>query len=100
MADALAEERRGHSRFNVYCHVAVRWHHEPDSVREYEALDLSDTGLRVRTEGILPEGLTGRVRWSDASHHEEDRPLMVVWSRPIHAPDGEISHFEAGLRLF
>ncbi|MDA1007620.1 MAG: PilZ domain-containing protein [Planctomycetota bacterium] len=100
MAQALAENRRGASRFAVFCTVSVRWHHEPQELRQYEAIDLSETGVRVRTDRVLPEGLTGRVRWSSSPKQDEDRPLMVVWSRPIHTPDGEISHFEAGLRLF
>ncbi|MDA1105404.1 MAG: PilZ domain-containing protein [Planctomycetota bacterium] len=100
MAAAMAEERRNNTRFSAYCHVTVRWHHELGDAKQYEALDLSETGIRIRTDGVLPEGLTGRVRWSSGNHQEEDRPLMVVWSRPIHSPEGDISHFEAGLRLF
>ncbi len=95
---ALAEERRGGCRSPLACAVEVRWHHLPDATHEYEGLDLSENGLRMRSSGPLSEGLTGRANFSMGSI-AFDRPCIVSWCRAFRDDEGRISHWESGLRL-
>jgi len=95
---ALAEERRGGCRTPLACPVAIRWHHLPEGDHMYEGLDLSENGLRVRSEGPLSEGLTGRANFVVGTI-AFDRPCIVSWCRAFRSEDGRIDHWESGLRL-
>lgn len=95
---ALAEERRGGSRNPITCVVAVTWHHEPQKSAYYDGLDLSESGLRIQSPTILPEGMTGRAVFV-ISAIAFNRPAVVSWCRAVRSSDGRIDHWEAGLRL-
>ncbi len=95
---ALAEERRGGGRSFVSCNVVVTWHHEPHKTSIYEGLDLSESGLRISSPTILPEGMTGRAVF-EAGSISFDRPAVISWCRAVRDSDGRIRHWEAGLRL-
>lgn len=95
---ALAEERRDGGRNMISCNVAVTWHHEPHKSVNYEGLDLSESGLRISSPTILPEGMTGRAIF-DAGTISFNRAAVISWCRAIRDNDGRIDHWEAGLRL-
>ena len=95
---ALAEERRGGGRNMVSCTVAVTWHHEPHKSVNYDGLDLSESGLRISSPTILPEGMTGRAIFN-AGTISFNRAAVISWCRAIRDSDGRINHWEAGLRL-
>ncbi len=95
---ALAEERRGGGRHPVSCVVAVTWHHEPHRKATYEGLDLSESGIRVTSPLILPEGMTGRAVFEVGSI-VFDRAVVISWCRAIRDSGGRIDRWEAGLRL-
>ncbi|MSR29495.1 MAG: hypothetical protein EXS03_07985 [Phycisphaerales bacterium] len=95
---ALAEERRGGCRNPVACQVEIRWHHDPEHTTTYDGLDLSENGLRMRSELVIAEGLTGRANFTVGSM-AFDRPCIVSWCRAFRDDCGRITHWEAGLRL-
>ena len=95
---ALAEERRDGGRNMISCTVAVTWHHEPNNSVNYDGLDLSESGLRISSQTILPEGMTGRAIF-DAGTISFNRAAVISWCRAIRDNDGRIDHWEAGLRL-
>ena len=54
-------ERRDTGRHHSVGEVVMFWHHDPGHLCRYEALDVSGNGARLRTESLLPEGMTGVV---------------------------------------
>ncbi len=95
---ALAEERRDGGRKTISCSVVVTWHHNPNKSVSYDGLDLSESGLRISSKTILPEGMTGRAVF-EAGTVSFDRAAVISWCRAIRDNDGRIDHWEAGLRL-
>ena len=94
-----AIERRDNGRNQGAGELSVFWHHDPSCTCRYETLDVSGSGARVRTEGSLPEGMTGVAVEFQPGDVALDRAVMVVWSRGIRDADGRTSHFEAGIRF-
>ncbi|MSR44304.1 MAG: hypothetical protein EXS15_02970 [Phycisphaerales bacterium] len=95
---ALAEERRSDGRLAVSCGVTICWHHEPDHAFTYEGVDLSESGLRISSPTILPEGMTGRAAFEVGSV-SFNNSTVVSWCRAIRDAGGRIDRWEAGLRL-
>ena len=93
-----AIERRDNGRSGGSGELSVFWHHDPSCTCRYETLDVSGSGARVRTEGSLPEGMTGVAVRYEPGAIEINRAIMVVWSRGIRDPDGRVGHHEAGIR--
>lgn len=94
--DSVSNERRESDRNEVQVEVVVSWHFQPDQSMRYETLDLSDTGMRIRSSTPLLEGMTGVIGAILPEGRKVNRACMVVWSR--HAASG--SGHEAGLRFF
>ena len=95
---ALAEERRGGGRNTITCSVVVTWHHEPHKSQACDGLDLSESGIRISSPLILPEGMTGRASF-DIGTDSFNHSVVVSWCRAIRDSVGRIEHWEAGLRL-
>ncbi|MSR69661.1 MAG: hypothetical protein EXS17_04870 [Phycisphaerales bacterium] len=95
---ALADERRDAGRRGISCSVAIRWHHSPLITNSYAGLDLSESGLRIRSSNILPEGMTGRVMFQDGLI-TFDRAAVISWCRGVRDESGRIDVWDAGLRL-
>ncbi len=95
---ALADERRDNGRRPISCPVAIRWHHSPLITHSYEGLDLSESGLRIRSTTVLPEGMTGRAIFQ-AGSIAFDQAAVITWCRGVRDESGRIDEWEAGLRL-
>ncbi len=95
---ALADERRDNGRRLISCCVSIRWHHSPLTTNLYEGLDLSESGLRIRSSSALPEGMTGRAMFQ-AGSIAFDQPAVISWCRGVRDESGRIEGWEAGLRL-
>lgn len=100
VAASLAEERRDQARGAGPFDVVIEWHHQAGVASCYEAIDVSEVGLRVRATTILPEGMTGRAYFAADGGPENARPAMIAWCRPVRDEDDNITHYEAGVRLF
>ncbi|RPG13976.1 MAG: PilZ domain-containing protein [Phycisphaera sp. TMED9] len=88
--------RRESARNAVSVEVVMAWHFNPDQPVRYRSVDLSETGMRLRSSTPLLEGMTGTLRSVLPEGRRLDRSVMVVWSRP----SGTGSGYEAGLRFF
>ena len=88
--------RRESIRNAVSVEVVMAWHFNPDQPVRYRSVDLSETGMRLRSSTPLLEGMTGTLRSILPEGRRLDRSVMVVWSRPA----GIGSGYEAGLRFF
>ena len=91
-------DRREADRESISVEVVLAWHFNPDQPVRYRSVDLSDTGIRVRSSTPLLEGMTGTLKTILPEGRHLDRPVMVVWARP--GGDDHHSGFEAGLRFF
>lgn len=94
---ALAEERRSDGRNFLAFPVDIHWHHRPFELQSYEGLDCSETGLRIRTNRFLMEGLTGRATFVREGI-STTRTIVISWSREVTSAGGDTT-WEAGLRL-
>ena len=92
-------ERRDTGRHHSVGEVVMFWHHDPGHLCRYEALDVSGNGARLRTESLLPEGMTGVVLEFQPGDVQVGRAMMVIWSRSIRDTDGCTTHHEAGIRF-
>ena len=88
--------RRDATRNAVSVEVVLAWHFNPDQPVRYRSVDLSETGMRLRSSTPLLEGMTGTLRSVLPEGRRLDRSVMVVWSRPAGTGTG----YEAGLRFF
>jgi hypothetical protein len=88
--------RRESTRNAVSVEVVMAWHFNPDQPVRYRSVDLSETGMRLRSSTPLLEGMTGTLRSVLPEGRRLDRSVMVIWSRPA----GTGSGYEAGLRFF
>jgi hypothetical protein len=88
--------RREATRNAVSVEVVLAWHFNPDQPVRYRSVDLSESGMRLRSSTPLLEGMTGTLRSVLPEGRKLDRSVMVVWSRP----NGTSSGYEAGLRFF
>ena len=88
--------RREATRNAVSVEVVLAWHFNPDQPVRYRSVDLSETGMRLRSSTPLLEGMTGTLRSVLPEGRRLDRSVMVVWSRPAGTGTG----YEAGLRFF
>ncbi|MHC4247289.1 MAG: hypothetical protein ACYSUU_10860, partial [Planctomycetota bacterium] len=52
-------DRREADRESISVEVVLAWHFNPDQPVRYRSVDLSDTGIRVRSSTPLLEGMTG-----------------------------------------
>ncbi len=95
---ALADERRDNGRRAISCCVSIRWHHSPLTTNSYEGLDLSESGLRIRSATLLPEGMTGRAVFQ-AGSTSFDQAAVISWCRAVRDESGRIDGWDAGLRL-
>ena len=95
-AASKADERRGSDRSDLQVEVVVAWHFQPDQTMRYRSLDLSETGMRIRSSTPLLEGMTGVLVSVLPEGCRLDRACMVVWSRHAASEEG----YEAGLRFF
>ena len=78
--------------------VVLAWHFNPEQPVRYRSVDLSDTGIRIRSSTPLLEGMTGTLKTILPEGQRLDRPVMVVWTR-VGSGDASLG-FEAGLRFF
>ncbi len=90
--------RRDSDRTPVSVEVLMAWHFNPDQPVRYRSVDLSETGIRIRSATPILEGMTGILKTVLPEGRHVDRPVMVVWVRPT--GDASSSGFEAGLRFF
>lgn len=90
------DDRRQAERTAAEVELLICWHFQPDDKVRYRSLDLSETGLRIRSSTPLLEGMTGVLVSTLPEGKRVDRAVMVVWSRS--SRDG-LGH-EAGLRYF
>lgn len=90
------DDRREAERTTARVELLISWHFQPDQKVRYRSLDLSETGLRIRSSTPLLEGMTGVLVSTLPEGERVDRAVMVVWSRT--SRDG-LGH-EAGLRYF
>ncbi|MCH2160237.1 MAG: PilZ domain-containing protein [Phycisphaerales bacterium] len=90
-------ERRGAARQPIQAEAVISWHFDPNTPVRYAAMDLSETGIRIRSLFPILEGMTGTLRSILPVEGAVDRPIMVVWSRPA---SDEVGSYDAGLRFF
>lgn len=95
---ATGDDRRETDRESISVEVVLAWHFNPDQPVRYRSVDLSETGIRVRSSTPLLEGMTGTLKTVLPEGRHLDRPVMVVWARP--RGDDPSKGFEAGLRFF
>ena len=91
-------DRRETDRESISVEVVLAWHFNPDQPVRYRSVDLSDTGIRIRSSTPLLEGMTGTLKTILPEGRHLDRPVMVVWSRV--GGENAFPGFEAGLRFF
>ena len=80
--------------------ILISWHHEPDVLRSYTTLDISENGARIVVDCYMPDGLTGLALIHRPTNIRIDRPSIVVWCRTVRGETGEIQNYEAGIRFF
>ena len=90
-------ERRGAARQNITCEAVVEWHFSPETPIRYLAMDMSETGLRIRSSTPLLEGMTGNLASLLPDIGPMNRAIMVVWTRPS---TEEVGSYEAGIHFF
>ncbi len=95
---AAGSDRRETDRDSISVEVVLAWHFNPDQPVRYRSVDLSETGIRVRSSTPLLEGMTGTLKTILPEGRHLERPVMVVWTRP--GGDDSSHGFEAGLRFF
>ncbi|MAB72051.1 MAG: hypothetical protein CMJ54_06430 [Planctomycetaceae bacterium] len=91
-------DRREAERDSISVEVVLAWHFNPDQPVRYRSVDLSDTGIRIRSSAPLLEGMTGTLKTILPEGRHVDRAVMVVWARA--GGDDPSLGFEAGLRFF
>lgn len=91
-------DRRESGRESISVEVVLAWHFNPDQPVRYRSVDLSDSGIRIRSSTPLLEGMTGTLKTVLPEGRHLDRPVMVVWTRA--GGDDASLGFEAGLRFF
>ena len=95
---STGSDRRETDRESISVEVVLEWHFNPEQPVRYRSVDLSDTGIRIRSSTPLLEGMTGTLKTILPEGRHLDRPVMVVWAR---AGSGDRPMgFEAGLRFF
>ena len=98
--DALADthdDRRGAARRPIEAEAVISWHFDPNTLVRYAAMDLSETGIRIRSRFPILEGMTGTLQSILPEEGPVDRAVMVIWSRPA---SDEVGSYDAGLRFF
>ena len=90
-------ERRGAARRDITCEAVVEWHFSPETPVRYLAMDMSETGLRIRSSTPLLEGMTGNLASLLPEIGPMNRAIMVVWTR---ASTEEVGSYEAGIHFF
>ena len=90
-------ERRGAARQNITCEAVVQWHFSPETPVRYLAMDMSETGLRIRSSTPLLEGMTGNLASLLPDIGPMNQAIMVVWTRPSAE---EVGSYEAGIHFF
>ncbi|MCE9619712.1 MAG: PilZ domain-containing protein [Planctomycetes bacterium] len=99
-ASSTLQNRRNQERAAATGEILVVWHHEPDQLRAYCTLDISEKGARISTSCFLSEGLTGLTLIHRPTGIRIDRPSMVAWCHPVRDAGGRLEHYEAGIRFF
>ena len=94
------ENRRNQQRAIGSGEILISWHHEPDVLRAYSTLDISENGARVVLDCYLPDGLTGLALFHRPTGIRIDRPSIVAWCRAMRDSQGKLMNYEAGIRFF
>ncbi len=94
------ENRRNQQRAIGSGEILISWHHEPDVLRAYSTLDISENGARVVLDCYLPDGLTGLALFHRPTGIRIDRPSIVAWCRAVRENQGRLLNYEAGIRFF
>ncbi len=97
-ARASSAERRGGDRNEFPAEVVVLWHHQPWTTIRYQLVDMSDGGLRLRSNLPFVEGSSATFVRLLPEGTRLGRSGMVVWSR--HMPLDGRPAFEAGFQFF
>lgn len=95
-ADLASVDRRDATRATVDTEVVMSWHFRPSETVRYRTVDLSETGMRIRSTTPLIEGMTGTLVSTLPEGRRLDQACMVVWCR---GGSGG-TDYEAGLRFF
>ncbi len=96
--DAANAERRGAARDEFPAEVVVLWHHQPWASIRYQMVDLSEGGLRLRSNLPFVEGSSATFVRILPEGTRLGRSGMVAWSRRV--PYDGRPVFEAGFRFF
>ena len=94
------ENRRNQQRAMGSGEILISWHHEPDVLRAYSTLDISENGARGVLDCYLPDGLTGLALFHRPAGIRIDRPSIVAWCRAMRDSQGKLLNYVAGIRFF
>ena len=94
---ATSDDRRRAFRRQIEADAVISWHFDPQTLVRYAAMDFSETGIRIRSQFPILEGMTGTLQSILPEEGPVDRAVMVIWSRPA---TEEVGSYDAGLRFF